>query len=185
MTLRGGAGVPICTAAAGRDWEGPEHMKRARESAMEASKVVGKFQKGQPVLVNEAEFSEMCEQMREYDATRESDLTMARSLLKTAEEGAKDLLPIVQKDESLRYGSFANACEEYVEARTFEHFLSHGTLMSLKELEFVDRSEYLGGLADLTGEIARYAVIRATKRDVVAVEHCKVRRLACLAFQLV
>ena len=182
-------------------------MKRARESAMEASKVVGKFQKGQPVLVNEAEFSEMCEQMREYDATRESiikatrdilkcskqaifslhraDLTKARSLLKTAEEGAKDLLPIVQKDESLRYGSFANACEEYVEARTFEHFLSHGTLMSLKELEFVDRSEYLGGLADLTGEIARYAVIRATKRDVVAVEHCKVSRLACLAFQLV
>lgn len=182
-----------CTSP-GHSYE-PQYMKRERDGAMSEAKAVGKFLKGQRVLLNEDEFSDICEQMKEYDATRESiikatrdvlkcskqaiyslhrsDMVQARKLLQTAEEGAKELLPSVQKDESLRHGSFANACEEYVEARTFEYFLNHGKLMTLKELEFVDRSEYLGGLADLTGEVTRYAVIQASKRDVPAVEHCK------------
>ncbi len=33
--------------------------------------------------------------------------------------------------------------------------------------------EYLGGVSDLTGEMQRHAVIKATARDVAAVRRCR------------
>ncbi len=37
-------------------------------------------------------------------------------------------------------------------------------------IAIVESSEYIGGLSDLTGELGRLAVARASRRDVVAVE---------------
>ena len=36
----------------------------------------------------------------------------------------------------------------------------------------VNREEYLGALVDFTGEVGRYAVKKATERDVVEVSSC-------------
>ena len=40
------------------------------------------------------------------------------------------------------------------------------------ESDFCDTAAYIGALVDFTGEVGRFAVARATKRDFVAVEEC-------------
>lgn len=50
--------------------------------------------------------------------------------------------------------------------------MDDGTLVSRAELEIANADEYLGGVCDLTGEIGRFAVQRATKRDEAAVRNC-------------
>lgn len=105
-------------------------------------------------------------------ALHRGDRDKAVSLLDEAEAKARALLPLVQEERTLRQGSFANACEEYVEARAYQHYLEHGTLITMAALGFVDRDEYLGGVIDLTGELMRYAVARATERDTASVRRC-------------
>jgi predicted translin family RNA/ssDNA-binding protein len=84
-----------------------------------------------------------------------------------------------QSEPSLRSGSFQNAMEEWVEGRLFEAWLdSDGTkILSTAELQAeltsplkMTSEEYLGGLVDFTGEIGRWAVLKATQRDKEAVE---------------
>ena len=48
--------------------------------------------------------------------------------------------------------------------------LEDGTLITKKELKVVNAEEYLLGLCDFTGELVRYAVLRATARDKKAVQ---------------
>ena len=82
-------------------------------------------------------------------------------------------------DPSLRSGSFQNAMEEWVEGRLFEAWLDSGgtTILSPPELSAelpspltMTSEEYLGGLVDFTGEVGRWAVLKATQRDKAAVE---------------
>lgn len=102
-----------------------------------------------------------------------------------------DLLPIVQEEPMLRYGSFAAVIEEYVEAHLFYTWLvgdinidaaknreaiQDPSLRILLPSEFapllLEPEEYLGGLCDLTGEIGRFAVRCGTRRDSNAVRRC-------------
>ena len=86
-------------------------------------------------------------------------------------------------------GSFPSAMEEWAEAALFSHWLKTKTVLSFDELEnlfnksLIDTgvpksdprwvegtiAEYVGGLVDLTGEIGRWAIAQATKRDIAAV----------------
>jgi predicted translin family RNA/ssDNA-binding protein len=66
------------------------------------------------------------------------------------------------------------AClEELAEAQLLAAWLSRpGALLHCSEAELgfaASEAEYLGALADLTGEVGRYAVARATARDAAAV----------------
>ena len=82
-------------------------------------------------------------------------------------------------EPELRSGSFQNAMEEWVEGRLFEHWLDTDGIHILTPDELqseltaplkMTSEEYLGGLVDFTGEIGRWAVLKATQRDKVAVE---------------
>lgn len=76
---------------------------------------------------------------------------------------------------SLRKGSYGNALEEWAEGRIFQLWLenSAGELASremlCRELP-ITADEYLGGLVDMTGEVGRWAVARATSRDAAGVQ---------------
>jgi predicted translin family RNA/ssDNA-binding protein len=82
-------------------------------------------------------------------------------------------------ESELRSGSFQNAMEEWVEGRLFEAWLDSDSVNILSPTELqaeltpplkMTHEEYLGGLVDFTGEVGRWAVLKATQRNKVAVE---------------
>ncbi|KAF9036518.1 Translin [Hymenopellis radicata] len=66
--------------------------------------------------------------------------------------------------------------QEYIEALSFAHFLEHGTLITLPQVQQtlcdsdgvplfpLTTSDYLLGISDLTGELMRYAISGLSKR---------------------
>jgi predicted translin family RNA/ssDNA-binding protein len=107
-----------------------------------------------------------------YSLHRE-ELHTAREQLLGAEVVIAKLLERMKSDPTLRTGGFSASLEEYTEAKAFLMFLEEHRLITCKELEMVEAEEYLLGLCDLTGELMRYAVMRATKRDRKAVERTR------------
>jgi predicted translin family RNA/ssDNA-binding protein len=127
-------------------------------------------------------------------ALHRGDRPKAAILLQQCEACVKDqLLPIVSEEPLLRFGSFANVVEEYVEARLFAVWLhgkdyesdttmeedganANGTILLPEDFSSeilpLDAEEYLGGLCDLTGEIGRFAVQLGTARDLHGVKQC-------------
>jgi predicted translin family RNA/ssDNA-binding protein len=146
-------------------------------------------------MIDTKEFASIRKQMEEYDAARDTiikesrditklskqaiyslhreDASTAKQQLADAEKVIARLLKEIKRDPSLRTGSFSASLEEYTEAKAFLRFLEKGTLITCKELKVVDAEEYLLGLTDFTGELMRYAVLRATKRDRKAVENAR------------
>jgi len=61
-------------------------------------------------------------------------------------------------------GIFKSSLEEYAEAELFRQFLYKETIGPIKNLE-ISPETYMGGLADLVGEIQRYAMKMATERN--------------------
>ena len=55
----------------------------------------------------------------------------------------------------------------------FRGFLEEGRILRIDEMPILTRDEYLGGVLDFTGELNRYAVMRATGRDIEAVKRCR------------
>jgi predicted translin family RNA/ssDNA-binding protein len=143
-------------------------------------------------LINKDEFLHLKQFLEDYDAARDTiikesrditklskqaiyslhreELDTAREQLDGAEIIVAKLLEKIKTDPTLRTGGFSASLEEYTEAKAFLMFLEKGKLITCKELQFVSAEEYLLGLCDLTGELMRYAVMRATKRDKSAVE---------------
>eukprot|EP00937_MAST-01D_sp_MAST-1D-sp2_P007885 g7885.t1 len=130
-------------------------------------------------------------------ACHRGDAARASRLLAEAQAGAEALLPAVAREPALRGGSFSNALEEWAEGKLFEHWLRWNArcagegegagegagagegegdvapaLMPLSALPLLSADEYVGGVVDLTGEIGRFAVARATARDAAAVGRC-------------
>jgi predicted translin family RNA/ssDNA-binding protein len=125
-----------------------------------------------------------------YSLHRE-DVMKACELISTCEKIVlEQLMPIVEEEPMLRYGSFANVLEEYAEAKMFYVWLVGeekvekldsarvpvGKVLLHHEFTTVplEPEEYLGGVCDLTGEIGRYAVKRGTFRDEDQVGFCLV-----------
>lgn len=85
-------------------------------------------------------------------------LKEANDLIKQAGKAqAKSIAP----DEE---GIFKASMEEYAEAELFRQFLFKETMGPIKDLELSPET-YLGGLADVVGEILRYAMKMATERN--------------------
>ena len=147
-------------------------------------------------VLEPSEFAELRKQMEEYDEKREmiikqcrdmqkgsknsiymlhrGDLDKSKAQLDTVKNQADKLLPVISENETLRGGSFSNAMEEYAEGLLFLTFLKEGRIATSQELEPCTAVEYVGGLLDLTGEVGRYAVKEATKRNVGEVQKCQV-----------
>lgn len=153
------------------------------------------FAKPRPItkdIIDVSEFLQLRREISDYDAARDTIIKESRDITKSsksaiyslhrgetaaakqqlvaAEKLIAKLLKEVEKDEHLRGGSFSASLEEYTEAKAFLRFLEDGTLITKKELKVVNAEEYLLGLCDFTGELVRYAVLRATARDKKAVQ---------------
>jgi predicted translin family RNA/ssDNA-binding protein len=143
-------------------------------------------------MIDTKEFANLKKQMEDYDAARDTiikesrditklskqaiyslhrvDTKTAKQQLAEAEKVIAKLLKEMKRDPTLRTGGFSASLEEYVEAKAFLQFIEKGTLVSFKDLKVVEAEEYLLGLCDLTGELMRYAVLQATKRNKKGVE---------------
>jgi len=99
------------------------------------------------------------------------DMKQARTTLdqvkKTFAELQKGLL---KKHQQLQLqGAYLAAVEEYVEAELFYQALKTKKIEPIKGIQ-IGGEQYLGGVCDMTGELTRQAVIKATEKDFKAVE---------------
>eukprot|EP00752_Nemacystus_decipiens_P009240 g8253.t1 len=106
-----------------------------------------------------------------YSLHRE-DFKKAEKQLADCRAAAEGLLPLINETPRLRMGSFSCSMEEFAEARLYELWLREKRLATRAEIGLVNTEEYLGGLLDLTGELNRFAVARATERDSIGVKEC-------------
>lgn len=111
-----------------------------------------------------------------------------KSILKAQEqlaEGKQKAIEIantyLKQEPTLRNGTYANAIEEWAEGRIYEEWLKctdTNKILSLKEIRVdipeLTLDEYLGGLGDFTGEVGRFAVAAATRRDKTLVTKARV-----------
>jgi predicted translin family RNA/ssDNA-binding protein len=103
-------------------------------------------------------------------ALQRSDGAKADALIAEGKEKAKELLGALVAYPHLRFGALSSALEEWAEAAVFSIFLKEGRIASMAELEILTRDEYLGGVMDFCGEINRFAVLAATRRDAKTVQ---------------
>ncbi|KAL8443766.1 hypothetical protein Emed_006576 [Eimeria media] len=144
-------------------------------------------------LVDDAAFQEVIDLYAKEDAKREELIKKSRDLVKSSKQAIfamhrkdlkaartclencqnvmkKDLFPITDEHPTLRLtGLLVSGLEEYAEARIFLHFLETRKLLPFQSLKGLRAEEFLGGLVDCTGELNRYAVLRATEGDERAV----------------
>ncbi len=105
-------------------------------------------------------------------ARQRDDVTAAKQALETAESLLQGLVKKFQKEQGLLdEGSFRAGLEEYVEAYLFISYLNKKEIGPVKNLP-VPGDIYIGGLADLPGELLRYAIKSATERNFVVVKEC-------------
>lgn len=108
----------------------------------------------------------------------------AENFLKSAETVISRLNKAYNKNNRLRFeGSYKASLEEYVEAKTFWLFMAGKSLDKLP-FESIGPEEYINGLADLTGELVRQAVLRATKGDYKVLENYRVFTEEIVGFML-
>lgn len=138
------------------------------------------------MYVNKADFNRMRKAISKFDMDRESLIRLSRDVLQLS-KGAiysvhRDELAVAQKkisqaktiikkarksirkDHNLDQLSMYNgALQEFTEAVTFLGFVKTKKLMTSSAVG-VDAENYLLGICDLTGELARRAVLLATKK---------------------
>eukprot|EP00041_Stephanoeca_diplocostata_P026469 m.714827 g.714827 ORF g.714827 m.714827 type:complete len:515 (-) comp22973_c1_seq1:413-1957(-) len=144
-------------------------------------------------VVTESDFDNIRTKLELYDSKREDVIKKTRDVQKLSKqaifslhrgqiETAKAQLhkakgiadgiytTYIDQDPGLRSGSYANSIEEYTEGVLFLLWLESDD----SEICPIDVAEldgqclphdYLGGLVDFTGEVGRYAVLAASKRD--------------------
>jgi predicted translin family RNA/ssDNA-binding protein len=136
-------------------------------------------------MLDKKNLLEMENYLKEEDSKREELLAKARIVLKNskaaiysihrkelakAKEYIDESSKIIQELKKIivKYPQFGynidNALEEYCEACLFYGFVKEKKIPSSNDLK-LDPVNYLGGLSDLTGELARMAVIEATAKN--------------------
>lgn len=92
-------------------------------------------------------------------------LTRARELLQGLNKAFKGVRGIFDE------GSYRAALEEYTEARLFELALAGKPIGEIKDFA-IDSDMFIGGLADVPGELLRYAIFSATEKRFGKVKKC-------------
>lgn len=102
-------------------------------------------------------------------AFHREDHKQAKSLLAAADKAlAAAQKPLNTCPEFVYAGMYREGLEEYIEARLYQHFLEKRAILPPEDT-WSDEA-YLAGLSDATGEIVRWAVARATEKNVGDVE---------------
>lgn len=103
-------------------------------------------------------------------ALHRNDFKEAAKNLDDGEKIIKELNKKFNQKNRLQFeGTFLAAMEEYVEAKTLDLVMSGKSLDSLA-IENIGAEQYVNGLADLTGELVRQAVLQATKGNNKVIE---------------
>jgi predicted translin family RNA/ssDNA-binding protein len=98
-------------------------------------------------------------------ALHRDDYKAAEKLIVGIENIFKKLTKKFKQSNKLQYeGSYQAAVEEYVEAKLLFQFLKTRKVAMIKEIN-VNLEQYVGGLCDFTGELARRAVRLVTKKQ--------------------
>ncbi len=124
------------------------------------------------MILNSKELRELRKEYERLDKEREKAIRSSRDALKEAKKaiyaGHNNNLKdadkriakarrIIDKIRGSNTGAVREAEEEYIEAACFTAFLKDNKMPSFKQLG-AGVEEYIGGLSDCAGEIARYAV---------------------------
>lgn len=106
-------------------------------------------------------------------ALHRDDRGGADELLAAAARSLADIRRMcADQPELAEEGSYRAALEEFTEAKLYQQFLADGKVGALADAD-IDYDTYLGGLSDLTGEIARRQVRVATAGDIKEAERLK------------
>ena len=105
-------------------------------------------------------------------ALHRDSLTEAKKHLDFAKLELNKLRAILKENPSLNVGAYNAAVQEFVEAYTYYYFVKENKLISDKELK-VDEENYLLGICDLTGELARRAVFSVVNENYNEIEKIK------------
>ncbi len=99
------------------------------------------------------------------------DLSAAKQLLADVERTFLALQKgLLKKHPQLKQqGAYLAALEEFVEASLLYQVFTAGSIGPIAKVE-IGADQYIGGLCDLTGELTRQAVLKATEQDYETVE---------------
>ncbi len=101
------------------------------------------------------------------------DMSEAYELLLKARKDIDSLRKIISKfSEMESIGAFSSAIQEYVEALSFYNFVKDHKLVT-KKVTGANTEDYLMGICDFTGELARRVVLLATKKEYNEIEKIK------------
>ena len=105
-------------------------------------------------------------------ALHRDDLKEAKENLDQGKKDIEKLKKIVKKDPTLEYGSYSFSLQEYAEAITYYYYMTEDRLVDNDEIG-IDGENYLLGLCDLTGELARRAVFSVVNENYKEVKKIK------------
>lgn len=134
-------------------------------------------------MINKRDFERLRRDMKNIDDRRERVIKKSREIVKLSKliiyscqrgdlrnaernlsEIKKEMKSLKKFNENVAQGSFGVAVQEYVEAVCFYGFIKNDRILTSKELG-VDPEHYLLGICDLTGELVRFGVNSAIKKD--------------------
>ena len=130
--------------------------------------------------VNQKDLAAIKKKLDAFDAVREQIINASRMIIKHAkhaivcvhdhnlpeaakllQQAEKELAPLYTlcSDDLQSVGAYHGCVQEYVEAACFYHFVMQKKLLSFSSFKHLSEEDYLLGLCDLTGELARRAVL--------------------------
>ncbi|MFA6171771.1 MAG: hypothetical protein WCW77_03230 [Patescibacteria group bacterium] len=101
-----------------------------------------------------------------------NDLSIAEVSLKEIEEKLAYLDKKFGHSRLYEEGSFKAGMEEYVEAKMFFYVMSGKKIDKVAKVK-IDTESYLGGICDLTGEMVRLAINKASRGQMDEVDKIK------------
>jgi predicted translin family RNA/ssDNA-binding protein len=90
-------------------------------------------------------------------ALHKDSIAEAKKSIDSAKKALNSLKDLIKNNPTLDVGAYNAALQEYTEAITYYYFVTDGKLISNEDID-VDAENYLLGICDLTGELARRAV---------------------------
>ncbi len=105
-------------------------------------------------------------------ALHRNDIASAESMLSSIEVSLKQIQKTFGADRVSEEGAYKAAVEEYVEAAMFYKTIKGKKIDKISGIK-IGHDSYLAGICDLTGELVRQAINRASKGDYDGVERNK------------